>query len=87
MVTAIPRCRSTKISNELTAHSYSEALSEPTSELSPEARNLASLLCSKIYFYLGAINDAVNAALNAGDAFTRDSSSGTREYKETIICK
>jgi 26S proteasome regulatory subunit N2 len=67
--------------------SSSEALSEPTSELSPEARNLASLLCSKIYFYLGAINDAVNAALNAGDAFTRDHAAGTREYKETIICE
>lgn len=64
---------------------FSEALSEPSSHLSPESRNLASLLCSKIYFYLGAINDAVNAALNAGEAFTRDSSPGTGEYKETII--
>lgn len=63
----------------------SEALSEPSSHLSPESRNLASLLCSKIYFYLGAINDAVNAALNAGEAFTRDSNVGTGEYKETII--
>lgn len=67
------------------AYIPSEALSEPSSHLSPESRNLASLLCSKIYFYLGAINDAVNAALNAGDAFTRDSSAGTGEYKETII--
>ncbi|KAJ9109707.1 hypothetical protein QFC19_001937 [Naganishia cerealis] len=39
----------------------------------------------KIYFYLGAINDAVNAALNAGEAFTRDQSEGMGEYKETII--
>jgi hypothetical protein len=66
-------------------HYNSEALSEPSSHLSPESRNLASLLCSKIYFYLGAINDAVNAALNAGDAFTRDHSEGMGEYKETII--
>ncbi|KAJ9113747.1 hypothetical protein QFC20_001772 [Naganishia adeliensis] len=64
-----------------------EALSEPSSHLSPESRNLASLLCSKIYFYLGAINDAVNAALDAGDAFTRDSNASTGEYKETIIAK
>lgn len=59
-----------------------EGLSESTSPLSPESRQLASLLCSKLYFYLGALSEAVDTALNAGDAFGRDRAT---EYKETII--
>lgn len=59
-----------------------EGLSESTSPLSPESRQLASLLCSKLYFYLGALSEAVDTALNAGEAFGRDRAT---EYKETII--
>ncbi len=62
---------------------HSEALSESTSSLSPESRQVASLLCSKIYFYLGDMSEAVNLALNAGDAFARSSG----EFKETMICE
>lgn len=65
-----------------------EALSEPdTSSLSPESQHLASLLCSKIYFYLGALGEAVDAALNAGESFGRDAGKDSREFRETIIAQ
>ena len=76
-----------------------EALSELSSPLSPESRQAASLLSSKIYFYLGSLEEAVDAALSAGSAFARDAAvtpsssassakaSATREFQETIIAR
>lgn len=76
----------------------SEALSEATSPLSPESRQSAALLSSKLYFYLGSLEEAVDAALSAGDAFARESSGSSmtksatqdasaREYQEAIIAR
>lgn len=77
----------------------SEALSEATSPLSPESRQSAALLSSKLYFYLGSLEEAVDAALVAGAAFARDNKALTadsktatrdasaREYQETIIAR
>lgn len=71
-----------------------EALSESTSPLSPESRQLASLLASKLYFYLGSLDEAVDAALSAGQAFNRQTSSVTglkqasvKEYQETVTAQ
>lgn len=47
-------------------------------------RELASLLISKIYFYLGSHPDALTYALSAGPAFDLQDSS---EYSETIRCQ
>jgi hypothetical protein len=70
-------------------------LSEPTSPLAPESRQFASLLASKLYFYLGSLEEAVDAALLADSAFTRESPSvdlskntqAVKEYQDTIIAK
>lgn len=73
----------------------SEALSESTSPLPPQSRQLASLLSSKLYYHLSSLPEAVDAALASGPAFFSSSpstSSGNdvaskadKEYKETII--
>jgi 26S proteasome regulatory subunit N2 len=77
----------------------SEALSEAASPLSSESRQSAALLSSKLYFYLGSLEEAVDAALAAGAAFARDNKASTvdpksatrdastREYQETIIAR
>lgn len=78
---------------------YSEALSESTSALNTASRQAASLLSSKLYFYLGSMDEAVDAALSAGDAFAQDSApvagssngessqKATREYQDTVIAQ
>lgn len=61
----------------------SESLADPqSSQLPAESRSLASLLCSKTFFYLGERDEAVEFALRAGPAF---SNLPYDEFKETII--
>ncbi|TYJ57313.1 hypothetical protein B9479_002046 [Cryptococcus floricola] len=62
---------------------FLELLADPLSkELSTENRPFAALLISKIYFYMGFQDEAVEFALKAGSAFEKESEG---EYKETII--
>lgn len=69
-----------EISEELP---YIESLADPQfSELPAENRPLAALLCSKVYFYLGERDEAVEFALRAAAAFEQEPYG---EFKETII--
>ncbi|KAF8560271.1 26S proteasome regulatory complex non-ATPase subcomplex Rpn2/Psmd1 subunit [Imleria badia] len=66
---------------------YSESLYE-SDQLPKPARDLAALLASKVYYYLGEYDEALSFALGAGGAFeaeARDYNSG--EYVETVISK
>ncbi|KAF9229179.1 26S proteasome regulatory complex non-ATPase subcomplex Rpn2/Psmd1 subunit [Gyrodon lividus] len=57
-------------------------------QLSKDARDLAALLASKVYYYLGEYDEALSFALGAGSAFqveSREHTSG--EYVETIVSK
>nr|ODN99779.1 26S proteasome regulatory subunit N2 [Cryptococcus depauperatus CBS 7855] len=64
---------------------YLELLADPLSkELAAESRPFAALLISKIYFYMGFQDEAVEFALKAGTAFERELEG---EYRETIICR
>lgn len=65
---------------------YSETLYE-SDQLPKSARDVAALLASKVYYYLGEYDEALSFALGAGSAFeaeARDYNSG--EYVETVIC-
>lgn len=65
---------------------YSESLYE-SDQLPKGVRDLAALLASKVYYYLGEYDEALSFALGAGSAFeaeARDYNSG--EYFETVIC-
>ena len=65
---------------------HSESLYE-SDQLPKPARDLAALLASKVYYYLGEYDEALSFALGAGSAFeaeARDYNSG--EYVETVIC-
>jgi 26S proteasome regulatory subunit N2 len=66
--------------------SCSESFYE-SEQLAKDARDLAALLASKVYYYLGEYDEALSFALGAGSAFqaeTREYTSG--EYVETIVC-
>lgn len=41
-------------------------------------------MVSKVYFYIGELEEAVEFALKAGAAFEREQ---TGEFRETIICE
>lgn len=57
-------------------------------ELPRDARNLAALVASKVYYYLAEYDEALSFALVAGPAFEAERSvAGGEEYIETIICK
>ena len=57
-------------------------------ELPKPARDLAALLASKVYYYLGDYNEALSFALNAGTAFAEEGRTpGAEEYVETVICE
>lgn len=63
--------------------SFSELLADPQAqELPPNSRPSAALLASKVYFYVGALEEAVDFALQAGAAFEREPEG---EYRQTII--
>jgi 26S proteasome regulatory subunit N2 len=64
-----------------------EALYE-SSDLSKEARDLAALLASKVYYFLGESDEALSFALGAGNAFEAEARTpGSEEYIETVVCK
>lgn len=57
-------------------------------ELPKEARDSAALLASKVYYYLGAYDEALSFALGAESAFQAEMSVvGSEEYAETITSK
>ena len=59
-----------------------------SSELPKPTRDLAALLASKVYYYLGDYNEALSFALNAGNAFAEEGrTSGAEEYVETVVCE
>ncbi|TIB63266.1 hypothetical protein E3P77_03573 [Wallemia ichthyophaga] len=60
-----------------------ESLSEDK-DFGEDSKKLAALIASKVYYHLGAIDDALSLALSAGDAFDVTQSS---EYVETLISK
>jgi 26S proteasome regulatory subunit N2 len=52
-----------------------------------EARDLAALLASKIYYYLGEYDEALSFALGAANAFEAEARAHTaEEYVETVVC-
>ena len=64
-----------------------EALFE-SNELPKDARDLAALVSSKVYYYLGEYDEALSFALGAGKAFEGErSNEGSEEYVETILSK
>ncbi|OCF35997.1 26S proteasome regulatory subunit N2 [Kwoniella heveanensis BCC8398] len=69
-----------EMSDKLT---YLELLADPMSkELPTESRPFAALLISKIYYFMGYLDEAVEFALKAGTAFEKEQSG---EFRETII--
>lgn len=65
---------------------FSEALVE-SDELPQDARNLAALVASKVYYYLAEYDEALSFALVAGPAFEAERhATGAEEYIETVIC-
>lgn len=65
------------------ADTVSELLADPdSSELPAEHRPYAALLLSKLYHYIGQDDEAVEFALQAGEAFERELPG---EYRDTII--
>ena len=70
------------LSNSL--DSLRESLADPLTQdaIPSDDRPLAALLISKVYFYMGELDEAVEFALRAGSAFDKQPEG---EYKETII--
>lgn len=65
---------------------HSESLYE-TSDLPKESRDLAALLASKVYYFLGEYDEALSFALGAESAFEAETQTpGQEEYVETVIC-
>ncbi|KAK7059054.1 proteasome regulatory particle base subunit [Paramarasmius palmivorus] len=57
-------------------------------ELPKQARDLAALLASKVYYFLGEYDEALSFALGAGSAFEAESRvQGSEEYVETVLSK
>lgn len=66
--------------------STSESLHE-SKDMPVGARDVAALLASKVYYYLGEYDEALSFALGAGAAFEAEATSGAAgEYVETVIC-
>lgn len=64
-----------------------EALYE-ADDLPSDARDLAALVVSKVYYYLGEYEEALSFALSAGQAFNAQTRSpNAEEYVETVVCK
>uniref|UniRef100_A0A0W0FGL5 26S proteasome regulatory subunit RPN2 n=1 Tax=Moniliophthora roreri TaxID=221103 RepID=A0A0W0FGL5_MONRR len=57
-------------------------------ELPKQARDLAALLASKVYYFLGEYDESLSFALGAGSAFEAESRvQGSEEYVETVLSK
>lgn len=57
-------------------------------DMPKDARDLAALLASKVYYYLGEYVESLSFALGAGNAFEAESRvPGSEEYVETVLCE
>ncbi|KAK2461999.1 hypothetical protein APHAL10511_006462 [Amanita phalloides] len=57
-------------------------------ELAKEARDVAALLASKVYYHLGEYDEALSFALGAGPAFEAETRvPGSEEFIETVVSK
>ncbi|KAI6162104.1 26S proteasome regulatory complex non-ATPase subcomplex Rpn2 Psmd1 subunit [Pisolithus thermaeus] len=57
-------------------------------ELPKEVRDIAALLASKVYYYLGEYDEALSFALGAGNAFQAEARTyDAKEYVETVVSK
>ncbi|TRM60265.1 armadillo-type protein [Schizophyllum amplum] len=57
-------------------------------EISANAKNVAALVASKVYYFLGEYEEALFFALGAGSAFeTETTVPGSEEYVETVVSK
>ncbi|KAI6031668.1 26S proteasome regulatory complex non-ATPase subcomplex Rpn2 Psmd1 subunit [Pisolithus microcarpus] len=57
-------------------------------ELPKEVRDIAALLASKVYYYLGEYEEALSFALGAGNAFQAEARTyDAKEYVETVVSK
>ena len=66
--------------------SSSEALYE-SDELPRTTRDVAALVASKVYYFLGEYDEALSFALGSGNAFQAEARAhGSEEYVETMIC-
>ena len=57
-------------------------------EISANAKNVAALVASKVYYFLGEYEEALFFALGAGNAFEQETAvPGSEEYVETVVCE
>lgn len=57
-------------------------------KLPKEARDMAALVASKVYYYLAEYDEALSFALGAGSSFEQERSNpGAEEYVETVVSK
>ena len=57
-------------------------------EISASAKNVAALVASKVYYFLGEYEEALFFALGAGNAFEQETAvPGSEEYVETVVCE
>jgi hypothetical protein len=65
---------------------FSETLYE-TDDFPKPARDVAALVASKVYYFLGEYDEALSFALGSGNAFHIEARTpGSEEYVETITC-
>lgn len=64
----------------------SETLYE-SDDMPKPARDVAALVASKVYYFLGEYDEALSFALGSGNAFHIEARTpGSEEYVETITC-
>lgn len=71
-----------KSATQVQANASESLADQQSSELPAESRPLAALLASKVYYFLGERDEAVEFALRAAAAFDKEPHG---EFKETII--
>lgn len=66
---------------------YCREILYESDELPKEARDVAALLASKVYYHLGEYDEALSFSLGAGPAFEAETRvPGSEEFIETIVC-
>jgi 26S proteasome regulatory subunit N2 len=66
---------------------FSKALYK-SNDLSKNAQDSATLLASKVYYFLGEYDEALSFAPSAGNMFEVESCTyGTEDYIETVVCE
>jgi len=65
---------------------FSETLYE-SDDMPKPARDVAALVASKVYYFLGEYDEALSFALGSGNAFHIEARTpGSEEYVETMTC-